>query len=240
MPKWLRWLFVVVPAHVRARYGEELIYDIEELHGEGVSIIWIASDLVRMGVMLRIRALLGASGRAPRLRLRHGISMALWSGLLVVLGGIGFQRNTEHWANGYVGSMVLTPRVLYGATAIFGAGLLLGAIFVGLIVLPSAVRQLPILIRPIGLGEPVLATAQLITVVGLVLGRGEWVHLLGGRSVESLTLLGAIFVVLITGLLLTVTHTAWRVLKVISLPDGVLWWVGVAATLTGVFEAPRV
>lgn len=236
MSKWLRWLFVVVPAHVRARHGEELICDIEEMRGEGVSVVWIAFDLVRMGATLRIRALLGGSALTPGLRLRHGVSMALWSGLLVVLGGIGFQRNTEHWASGYVGSAVLTPRVLYGATAIFGGGLLLGAILVALIMLPSAFRQLPVLISRIGRGEPVLVVVQILAIMGLLLGRGEWVHLLGASSGGGFGLLGAVFVVLVTGVLMTVTHTAWRVLKVISLPAGALWWVGAAATLVGVLE----
>jgi hypothetical protein len=227
---------MLLPSAIRDRYGEEIVADSEELYAGGASALWMALDLVRVGIKLRVHALLTGTSLDPKLRLRHGIALSLWSGLLVVLGGIGFQRNTEHWPHAFASAAVMTPRVLYGATAIFGGALLVGGALVGLIVLPSLLRQRALVLQRIGLRLPVLIGMEVAAVIVLVVGRSEWTQLLGKGAGGGLAPLGMVFIGLTSGLLVTLAYLAWRVLQSVTLSAERLWWVGAATVVTVVLE----
>lgn len=89
-------LLRVYPPAWRARYGDELTVLIEEIEAEARMSWRVRLDVVRAGIVERVRVL-DPKGRPPRERAREGTLLVLYAWMLFVVGGFGVQRASEHW-----------------------------------------------------------------------------------------------------------------------------------------------
>lgn len=168
-------LMRLYPAPWRARYGAELEGLIAAAQTDRHPGLRTTADLAVAGFRERLRAW-GLSGDDPGERARAGLLLVLCSWALVVLGGAGVQRFSEHW-------QAATPRTSRGlATDAFHALVLAGSagcvlIAAGILVaLPSLVRLLRSGGWP-GLRVP-LAAALALTLASIAAGSllVGWAH----------------------------------------------------------------
>jgi hypothetical protein len=168
-------LLHLYPAAWRARYGDELAALVEELDRDG-RMSWRAQfDIVRRGLVERLRAL-GLRGLPPDEREREGSLLVLYAWTLFVLGGVGVQKTSEHWQAatplGRQGLPSTAFDVLVAAAGVGSALVLLGV--------AASRQQLASFVRGGGWGEirgPIVRAAVLTVVAAaMTAGLASWAH----------------------------------------------------------------
>jgi len=151
----MKLLLLAYPRRWRARYGDELLALLE-----AGPLSWrVRADVVAAGVRERLRG----SG-PPQLRV-------LWAWSVFVIGGVGFQKSSEHWQLVVPAGDRGVPTVSFDvvlAAAVIGSA----AVFAGVaLALPAFLRDLrsggwPALQRPILLasGASAVAAAALVAI----------------------------------------------------------------------------
>lgn len=176
-------LLRVYPAAWRARYGEELVALLEELDGAARMSWRVRLDVVRGGIVERVRGLAGAGG-SPEERVRRGSTLVLSAWMLFVLGGFGVQKASEHW-------QAVTPAADRTLPAVAFDALVAAAALGSALVLLGVALSLPALVLLLRGGgwprvrRPILAAADLtLLVVAATIGLAVWAHTLtpGGRN----------------------------------------------------------
>jgi hypothetical protein len=168
-------LLRVYPPAWRARYGEELTTLIEELE-PGARMSWrVRFDVVRAGILERVRSL-GLGGLSPRERAREGTLLVLYAWTLFVVGGFGVQKASEHWQAVTPAGKQGLPAAAFGVLVV-AAGVGSALVLAGVAVL---LPRLAALIRGggwAGIRRPIVRAAVLslfaaAATVGLML----WAH----------------------------------------------------------------
>jgi hypothetical protein len=173
----MRFLLRVYPRGWRERYGDELLALLEEQ-----PLTWrVRADVVVSGLRERVRG----SGRAP-LRV-------LWAWSLFVVGGVAFQKTSEHWQVVVPGSERALPSAAFHVVQ---AAALVG----GLAVLAGVALSLPAFLRDLRSGGwavlrvPILAAATATAIAaGALAGRAQFGHEVRGTSVFVAFALVALF-----------------------------------------------
>jgi hypothetical protein len=160
------------PAAWRLRYGDELAALLEELGGKGRMTWRVRFDVVRAGLLERVRL----GGMPPRERVGEGTLLVVYAWMLFVLAGFGVQKASEHWA-------VATPANDRGLpTAAFDT-LVVAAGIGSVLVLAGVALALPVLlafVRRNGwreLSTPIAhALAVTVALVAATVAVAVWAH----------------------------------------------------------------
>ncbi len=229
-------LLRIYPRAWRARYGDELATLIEELEAGG-RLTWRARlDLVRAGVVERVRAL-GPGGVPPRDRAREGALIVLYAWMVFAIAGFGVQKASEHWR-------AATPTAERGLpSAAFDVLVVAAAVGAALVVLAVALSlpRLAALIHERGWVEirrPIVRAALLsVLTVAATLGLGIWAHSLtplarnGGDAAYSWAFAG--WVVLVAAALLAWAAAAAAAARLLAFSARLIHlevWLGVAVS----------
>ena len=212
----MKLLLRAYPCWWRARYGDELLALLE-----AQPLTWrVRADVVVAGLGERLRG----SG-PPQLRV-------LWAWALFVIGGMGFQKTSEHWQvvvpSGNRGVPTAAFEIVQAAAAVGSAAVLVGVA----LALPAFLRDLrsggwPTLRRPI-LTAAAASIAAGAALVGLALGHAAiavtifvafallslfaWTHaaVVAARRLQPIRAHAYLaFVVLATMLIMTVAAAVW-------------------------------
>jgi hypothetical protein len=189
--KLLRWY----PPDWRRRYGEELLALLEDETADQPLTVGRSAAVAVAGLRQRWSAALGGWDGSPAAQARAGSLLVLCGWTVLVLGGIAFQRVSEHFAS------AVSPSAREGAQAAFDAVVVL-AVVGSVLVATAAVVALPTWVASLrhdGVGplaRPVI-TALVLTTVGLAAGEVlvQWGHRLsdvqrnGGNTAYSVTAL---------------------------------------------------
>ena len=214
-------LLRVYPPAWRERYGEELVTLIEEL-GSGARMSWrVGLDVVRSGIVERMRSL-GLGGLPPRERAREGSLLVLYAWTLFVLGGFGVQKASEHW-------QAVTPAGKQGLpAAAFGVLVVAAGVGSALVLLGVAVLlpRLAALIRGggwAGIRRPILRAMVLsLLTAAVTAGVALWAHSLspGARNGADLAYGGVVlaWVVLVAACLFAWAAAAAATARRLRLP----------------------
>lgn len=168
-------LLRVYPAAWRARYGVELAALLEDLDGAARMSWRVKLDVVRGGIVERMRALF-AGGRSPRERARRGSVLVLYAWMLFVLGGFGVQKASEHWQTVTPAGQRTLPAAAFDALVVTAV---VGSILVAL----GVAAALPGLVRLLRRGAwpairlPILVACGLTVATGAAtVGLAAWAH----------------------------------------------------------------
>ena len=225
-------LLRVYPVAWRARYGEELATLIEELEGAGRMTWRIRLDVIRAGVVERVRGV-GLRGLPPRERAREGSLLVLYAWMLFVLGGFGVQKASEHWK-------AVTPTAEQGLPAGAFDALVVAAGVGSVLVLLGMVVSLPRLVALIRRGgwaqirRPIIRAAVLsVLLVAATLGLAAWAHSLtpAARNGHNAAYSGVFlaWVMLFAGVLFAWAAAAATTARHLSISAGLLRfevWLG--------------
>jgi hypothetical protein len=230
----LRWY----PAEWRARYGDELVTLIQDQADEHPLTSRARASIALAGLRQRASEVIGGRGEAPAERVRGGSLLVLWGWAAVTLGGIGYQKVSEHFADALPPSSRLVPQVAFDtivALAAIAAGIILLA---AAATMPTFVADLrrsgwEPLSRPVAMA--VVATlAGMAASVGIVL----WAHHLPAvQSNSGPTYPWALtaFALLAASVLVLWTRVATVAARRIQLSDRILRFEGaLAVALAGV------
>jgi hypothetical protein len=256
-------LLRVYPAAWRARYGDELATLIEELES-GARTSWrVRLDVVRSGLLERVRM----RGLPPSDRAREGSLLVLYAWMLFVLGGFGVQKASEHWQAVTPAGKQGLPAAAFDSLVVaagIGAALVLAGVAVLLPRLTAAIRQggWAEIRRPI-LRAGALTLLTLAATVGLAL----WARSLtpAARNGHSAAYAGVfgVWVLLLAVCLLAWAGAAAATARSLALTTGLLrfearlaasvsatmaamtiatavWWGSVASAAPWFFDGQRV
>ena len=229
-------LLRVYPTAWRARYGDELANLIEELDGDA-PISWrVRLDVVRAGLVERVRVL-GLGALPPRERAREGALLVLYSWMLFVLGGFGVLKASEHWK-------AVTPAAKQGVPAAAFDVLFVAAGIGSALVLVGVAAFLPCLTVFIREGcwkevrRPIIRAAVVSLVTAAVtFGLARWAHSLtpgarnGGDTAYSAAFIG--WIILLAACLFGWAGAAAATARRLSLPASLLRlevWLGAAVS----------
>jgi len=164
------------PPAWRARYGAELEQLILASHGEGAPAWRIAVDVLAGGGRERLRAWGLAGGGSSEEEARSGVLLVLGSWALLVLGGAGVRKFSEHWKGLTPSSRRALPAGAFDVLVIAGA---LGSVLLSAGVLLALPRLLAALrnggwrrVRRAALGTVGLTIALALATAGLAV----WAH----------------------------------------------------------------
>lgn len=214
-------LLRVYPPAWRARYGDELALLIEEIEA-GARMSWrVRADVVRAGVVERLRAL-DLKTLPPRDRAREGTLLVLYAWMLFAVGGFGLQRASEHWRT-------VTPTGKQGLPSAAFDLILVAAGIGAFLVLAGVAAVLPRLTTLLRRGgwaqirRPIYGAAllSLLTVVATI-GLAAWAHSLtsaarnGGDQLYGAAFLS--WVLLLAAGLFAWAHAAAATARKLALP----------------------
>ena len=171
-----RLLLRYYPSAWRERYGEELQSLIVEC-SDGDRVPWrMRRDVMRAGVGERLRAT-GLSGDgAPAERVRDGLLLVLYAWALLVVGGLGVQKFSEHWREATPAGSRALPSDAFGVlvvVAIGGALLVLAGIGAAAPALAAFVREGGwVKVRRRVISAALLTAVAVAGTVGLVIWAG--------------------------------------------------------------------
>ena len=229
-------LLRVYPPAWRARYGEELMNLIEQLDG-GARTSWrVRFDVVRAGLVERLRGL-APNGLPPRERAREGSFLVLYAWMLFAVAGFGVQKASEHW-------QAVTPTAKQAVPAAAFDALLAAAGVGSTLVLLGVAVSLPRLAALIHEGgwreirRPIVRAALLsLLTAAATVGLAAWAHSLTplARNGSDAAYSGAFlaWVVLFAACLFTWAAAAAATARHLTLSTGMLRfevWLGAAVS----------
>jgi hypothetical protein len=231
----LRWY----PAEWRARYGDELVALIEDQAGDHPLTSRARASIALAGLRQRAVGVIGPRGESPADRLRGGSLLVLWGWAAVILGGIGYQKVSEHFADVLSPSSRLVPQAAFDTIVVLAV---LGAA----IVLLAAAATMPAFVAELRRAgwEPLSRPAMVAvaaTVVGLAASVGVvlWAHHLPAvqrnGTGPTYPLAVAAFALLVAAVLVLWTRVATVAARRLQLSDRTLRFEGaLAVALAGV------
>jgi hypothetical protein len=136
----LRWY----PPAWRRRYGEEFVALIEDTSGDSAPSVRIRLDVVRSGVVTRLREVgLTGDGTPPSEWVRAGLLTVLCAWSIFVVAGIGLQKTAEHWQDSVPAGTARTWATIAFATVQVLAGIASVLVVLGALALvPSMIRYM--------------------------------------------------------------------------------------------------
>lgn len=228
----LRWY----PASWRDRYGEELVALMEDEWAQRGAPARYRWAIARAGLRERLHAsgLIGHDVDAP-IRLRSGSLLVLSAWMLFVVGGIGFQKTSEHFARALPLASRAPSQDAFGVVVAFAA---VSALAVG----AGTLASLPAVVRFFRAGgwaqvRRFVARAAIAggLVVALVIPLSLWAHRLsefqrnGGNTAYSWAI-GA-WALLVVATLVLATVAAIETVRRLTLPVRILRFEGALAVV---------